>query len=190
MKDKKDIIIEAAAELLIKENYQTMKTADLANIAGVAEGTLYRYFKNKREIFTTVIGYLGNNLIENFFIGIDEKNSLMDNIRIVRLNLKKISKENRHKTIIYGKAFSEIDNEEVKDILRETIDRGIKIIKEMFLWAKEKGELDNSLEELEIVAISFWGIAEFYMKRSIVGFEVKDSEIESIIGILFKVLKK
>ena len=53
--DKYELIINSAIELLQTENYQNMKTATIAKGAGIAEGTIYRYFKNKKEIFEEVI---------------------------------------------------------------------------------------------------------------------------------------
>lgn len=190
MKDKRELIIEAAAEILINENYQTMKTATLANSAGVAEGTLYRYFKNKKEIFVSVLDYLGNAMIESFFVNINREFPLKGNIEIIRNNIKNISRENKFKVIIYGKAFSEIDNDDVKIIMRDIMERGLDEIKKVFSWAIEKDEINLSEEELNIIAISFWGIAEFYIKRSIAGFEIKDNEIENVINFLYKAIKK
>lgn len=190
MKDKRDLIIDAAAEILIHENYQTMKTANLANIAGVAEGTLYRYFKNKKEIFISVLEHLGNEMLVNFFIDVNDENELIKNIETIRKNIKRILSENKFKSIIYGKAFSEIDNEEVKVIMRDIMENGIARIKDMFISATKKGEVVLTEEELHIISLSFWGIAEFYIKRSIAGIEVKDNEIESVINFLYKAIKK
>ena len=89
MKDKRELIIEAAAEVLVKENYQTMKTAKLADMAGVAEGTLYRYFKNKQEIFISVIDHSGREMLNNFFINVSKENTLIENIECIRINIKK-----------------------------------------------------------------------------------------------------
>ena len=190
MKDKRELIIDAASEILINENYQTMKTANLANIAGVAEGTLYRYFKNKKEIFISVLEHLGKEMLVHFFLDVNDDNELIKNIEIIRKNIKKILSENKFKSIIYGKAFSEIDNEEVKVIMRNIMDNGISRIKQMFLAARDKGDVVLTEEELYIISLSFWGVAEFYIKRSIAGFEVKDNEVESVINFLYKAIKK
>lgn len=190
MKDKRELIIEAAAEMLIKENYQTMKTANLANSAGVAEGTLYRYFKNKKEIFISVVDHLGNEMIKSFFVNIKKESPIKENIETIRTNIKNISRENRFKVIIYGKAFSEIDNDEVKIIMRRIMENGLEEIKKVFIWAKDKEEIEITDEELNIIAITFWGIAEFYIKRSIADFEIKDNEIEGVINFLYKAIKK
>jgi TetR/AcrR family fatty acid metabolism transcriptional regulator len=65
--DKRDKIIEAAIEVLSKGNYETMKTASVAAKAGIAEGTIYRYFENKRDLFIEVIREIGKRL-EVYFL--------------------------------------------------------------------------------------------------------------------------
>ena len=189
MKDKRELIIEAAAEVLVKENYQTMKTAKLADMAGIAEGTLYRYFKNKQEIFISVIDQLGKEMLNNFFINVSKKNTLIENIECIRINIKNILSDNKFKTIIYGKAFSEIDNEEVKLIMRDIMENGMEKIKTIFIWAKEKEEIIISEEEINVMSISFWGIGEFYIKRSIAGVNIAEGEIENVINFLYRALK-
>lgn len=47
-------ILEAAERLFARAGYHQTKMADLAAEAGVAVGTLYRYFKNKEEVFASL----------------------------------------------------------------------------------------------------------------------------------------
>lgn len=189
MKDKREIIIEAASELLINENYQTMKTANLANLAGVAEGTLYRYFKNKKEIFISVVEYLVEKVLKHFFADVNTGNELINNIEIIRGNIRFIVNENKFKSIVYGKVFSEIDDEEIKKIMKNMMDQGIFKIKEMFDGAKNRGEINLTNDELEIISLTFWGIADFYIRRSIAGCIIKENEIENAINFLYKAIK-
>lgn len=189
MKDKREIIIEAASELLINENYQTMKTANLANLAGVAEGTLYRYFKNKKEIFISVVEYLTEKVLKHFFMDVDKNEVLINNIEIIRRNIRFIVNENKFKSIVYGKVFSEIDDEKIKEIMKNMMDHGISNIKDMFAGAKARGEINLTEDELEIISLTFWGIADFYIRRSIAGSVIKENEIENAINFLYKAIK-
>ncbi|WP_197421806.1 TetR/AcrR family transcriptional regulator, partial [Sphingomonas sp. CCH9-H8] len=45
-------ILAAARILLAEKGYDACTTADIAERAGVVEGTIYRYFESKRELFT------------------------------------------------------------------------------------------------------------------------------------------
>src|SRR5258708_39450020 len=49
---KRQAIIEAAREIFAKQGYEETTIADIAAAAGVAVGTVYLYFRNKRNIYT------------------------------------------------------------------------------------------------------------------------------------------
>lgn len=51
---RRERIIQAGLSLLIKRPYEQVKVRDVANGAGVALGTVYRYFASKEHLFTAV----------------------------------------------------------------------------------------------------------------------------------------
>ncbi|GAB6097219.1 hypothetical protein JCM14469_34730 [Desulfatiferula olefinivorans] len=54
--DKARRILDAARHLFADKGYDRTATADIAKRAGVAEGTLYEYFKNKEDLLFSCIG--------------------------------------------------------------------------------------------------------------------------------------
>lgn len=48
-------IVQAAAEVFVERGYHPMRLSDIAERAGVGQGTLYRHFKDKREILDSVV---------------------------------------------------------------------------------------------------------------------------------------
>jgi AcrR family transcriptional regulator len=48
-------ILDAALEVFAEKGFASATTAEIAQAAGVAEGTIYNYFKSKRELFIAVI---------------------------------------------------------------------------------------------------------------------------------------
>ncbi len=51
---KKQAIIEAGIEVFGKKNFQSASISEIAERAGVAEGTIYQYFKNKEDLFFSI----------------------------------------------------------------------------------------------------------------------------------------
>ena len=51
---KRQAIIEAAIDIFAKQGYEETTIAQIAAAAGVAVGTVYLYFHNKREIYTQI----------------------------------------------------------------------------------------------------------------------------------------
>lgn len=52
---RKQQILEAAFQVFSEKGFNGATTAEIAGTAGVAEGTIYNYFPNKRELFIAVI---------------------------------------------------------------------------------------------------------------------------------------
>ena len=52
---KRNTILSAAKEMFLEEGYMAVNTNEIAKKAGVSVGTLYSYFKDKREIFLCIM---------------------------------------------------------------------------------------------------------------------------------------
>ncbi|HEX5707468.1 MAG TPA: TetR/AcrR family transcriptional regulator [Pyrinomonadaceae bacterium] len=52
--DKREAILRAATRVFAENGYFNSKVADVARVAGVADGTVYLYFKSKEDILHTI----------------------------------------------------------------------------------------------------------------------------------------
>ncbi len=70
MQDKRKDIVDAAVRTVAEQGLQRTTTAAIAAAAGVGEGTLYRYFKNKDELFECGANraweIISDGLLENY----------------------------------------------------------------------------------------------------------------------------
>ena len=55
--NKKEIIREAAIKVMAEKGFYNTKTAEIANEADVAVGTIYNYFENKNDILDYIFKY-------------------------------------------------------------------------------------------------------------------------------------
>jgi TetR/AcrR family fatty acid metabolism transcriptional regulator len=51
---KRQLIIEAAIEVFSRNGFQNSTISEIAQRAGVAEGTIYQYFKSKEDLFFSI----------------------------------------------------------------------------------------------------------------------------------------
>jgi TetR/AcrR family transcriptional regulator, fatty acid metabolism regulator protein len=51
---RRESIIQAAIEVFSKKDFKTANIAEIARKAGVADGTIYQYFKNKEDLFFSI----------------------------------------------------------------------------------------------------------------------------------------
>ncbi|MDW7739977.1 MAG: TetR/AcrR family transcriptional regulator [Bacillota bacterium] len=61
--DKYQVILEAAVKTFAKTGYHRTRVADIAREAGVADGTVYIYFKNKEDLLISLFQNLMNNFV-------------------------------------------------------------------------------------------------------------------------------
>ena len=52
--DKRNLITEAAVEVFAEKGFRQARVSDIATRAGVADGTIYLYFKNKEDILLSI----------------------------------------------------------------------------------------------------------------------------------------
>lgn len=79
---KEEMILEAAIKIFSEKGFSAATTSEIAKEAGVAEGTIFRYFKTKKELLKKVMVKLMMVFAEEF----------------VTVRIGKILKENRGKS--------------------------------------------------------------------------------------------
>ncbi|WP_026677425.1 TetR/AcrR family transcriptional regulator [Fictibacillus gelatini] len=66
--DKQKKIIAAAIEIFSEKGYSASSTSEIAKRAGVAEGTIFRHYKTKKELLISIVGPIMAKLIAPFII--------------------------------------------------------------------------------------------------------------------------
>lgn len=77
-KETEKKIFDSAVELIFEKGYSSATTSEIAKMAGVAEGTIFRYYPNKKEflhkIVYEVIDRFGERVAIDTFIDVIERN--------------------------------------------------------------------------------------------------------------------
>lgn len=68
MTEKQIKIIEAAAEIFSSKGYAAASTSEIAQKAGVAEGTIFRHYKTKKDLLLSIVIPLMTKLIAPLFL--------------------------------------------------------------------------------------------------------------------------
>ncbi|MDI6601619.1 MAG: TetR/AcrR family transcriptional regulator [Thermoanaerobacteraceae bacterium] len=61
---KRKVIIDAAASIFARDGFDRAKMEDISSQAGIGKGTIYEYFKSKRDLFQEVIKHAVDVYIE------------------------------------------------------------------------------------------------------------------------------
>lgn len=79
-RDKREALLRAARDVLVEQGYHQAKIDEIARRAGVAKGTYYLYFHDKRAIFAELLGGLVAR-IEAAIVRVDETAELGAQVR-------------------------------------------------------------------------------------------------------------
>lgn len=99
-KPKYNQIIEAAVEVIAENGYHASQVAKIANKAGVADGTIYLYFKNKEDILISVFEEKMGQFIAHITEAIKNKNNADEKLfELIKLHFRQLS-EDHHLAIV------------------------------------------------------------------------------------------
>lgn len=132
--DKREAILRAATKVFAGKGYFNSKVADIAKEAGIADGTVYLYFKSKDEILHSIFDRAMAEFIEEGKRELKDFDNAKDKLRrISQLHLERLGAD-REMAIVFQvelrgstkfmEAFSAAGFAEYLDIIRKTIEEG------------------------------------------------------------------
>lgn len=157
-------ILVSAIELFSEKGYEATSTSEIAKNAKVAEGTIFRYYKTKKDLLFAIPSALSNNSLFEAFLN-DFKEILDDDPADFEIFLKKLIL-NRQKFICETAPIIKVVIQEVpfhpelrQKILNTVILPSVKRIKIIIDKFKDQGKLidipSNSIANL--IATSVFG---------------------------------
>jgi TetR/AcrR family fatty acid metabolism transcriptional regulator len=94
-------ILEAAVKVFARQGFHQSTVAQIAKEAGVADGTIYLYFKNKDDILVQFFSYRTKQVFESFRGEVDRAETSSDKLRnLVRRHLAEFQRD-RDGAVVY-----------------------------------------------------------------------------------------
>jgi len=147
-------ILEAAKTIFFRDGFKDANLDEVAVRAGVAKGTLYRYFDNKAELYVAVLAHDGEQFEEKLARAIDASLSAPDQIR--RLGRFYLRHYVEHPN--YFQIFWAVENQELIGPLPEAV---IESVTE--LWERSLGvvarTLERGVEQGQLAPHDCWAVA-------------------------------
>src|SRR5210317_1485206 len=99
--DKYNRILEAAVRVFATRGFYQSTVAQIAKEAGVADGTIYLYFKNKDDILVQFFNYKTKQVFDSFRTEVARADSSLDKLRyLIHRHLKEFQR-NREMAVVY-----------------------------------------------------------------------------------------
>ena len=140
---RKHDIIAKSIQLFAEQGYDGVTYQKIADSCGIARTTLYKYFRNKREIFSTAIWEVANLLIDRYAEILPSKMSAVKHLdRVIHAVLKLLFEQRVILTVIldYVLAAQRAGHNVARPIARHTI--GLRrILQHLVVEGIRTGEL-------------------------------------------------
>jgi TetR/AcrR family fatty acid metabolism transcriptional regulator len=134
--DKREAILRAGVKVFAEKGYFNSKVADIARAAGIADGTVYLYFKSKEEILHSIFDQAMEKFIAEGKRELAKIDSPIDRLKkVAELHLKRLG-DDRDLAIVFQvelrgstkfmQEFSAAGFHEYLEVIRKTVEQGQK----------------------------------------------------------------
>lgn len=135
--EKRNLILKASFELLLKNGFHNTTTDDIAKYAGVSTGIIYRYFPNKKELLICALKVQARELETNIFkldnINISDDlrsilTTLLNRFERVHIKYSDIHEELqslRHSDVDFANCWQDFENY-IKDNIKKVLPDKVK----------------------------------------------------------------
>jgi TetR/AcrR family fatty acid metabolism transcriptional regulator len=132
-KPKYKQIIDAAVIVIAENGYHKSQISKIAKKAGVADGTIYLYFKNKEDILVSVFRNKMGQFIEEIAYAINQKQDANEKLlTLIKMHFSQLSKDS-HLAIVTQLELRQSDSalrQEINQILKPYLTVMDDVIKE------------------------------------------------------------
>jgi TetR/AcrR family fatty acid metabolism transcriptional regulator len=134
VKDKRSAILRAAAQVFAEKGYFNSKVSDIAQEAGIADGTVYLYFRSKDEILRSIFDQAMSDFIREGRVEVFALPDVESKLRkIAELHLARLGAD-RNMAVVFQvelrgstkfmREFSAAGFSEYLDLIKTTIEDG------------------------------------------------------------------
>ncbi len=99
--DKRQRILHAAVKVFAKKGYFGARVAEIASRAGVADGTIYLYFRNKEDILVSLFDEVMSEHIAEARQQLQRAEGAAERLRLVAENHLRLLGENRDLAVVF-----------------------------------------------------------------------------------------
>jgi len=142
--DKYQRILEAAIKVFAEQGFFQSTIAQIAKEAGVADGTIYLYFKNKDDILVQFFNYKAKQVFDGFREEVNRAESAVDKLRnLIRRHLAEFQRD-RNMAILYQSETHQsfrLAEEQIKEMSNMYLD----IVAEIMEQGQQEGLIRKNL---------------------------------------------
>ncbi len=142
--DKYHRILEAAVKVFAEQGFFQSTISQIAKEAGVADGTIYLYFKNKDDILTQFFSYKTKLVFDRFKEAVEEGPNAIEKLKnLIRKHLEEFQRD-RNMAVVYQTETHQttrMAEYQIKEMSKKYLD----IISEIVEQGQQEGSIRRNL---------------------------------------------
>ncbi|MBH0230090.1 TetR family transcriptional regulator [Halobacillus yeomjeoni] len=183
-KPKYKQIIEAAVEVIAENGYHSSQVSKIAKKAGVADGTIYLYFKNKEDILVSLFQDKMGQFIEKIEQETTSRQTAEEKLlTLIQTHFKQLAAD--HHLAIVTQLELRQSNKELRQKINGVLKRYLNVIDSIIEEGMEEGLFRSGLD-LRLVRQMIFGtldetVTNWVMKDQRYNIEDQAEEVHSLI---------
>lgn len=142
--DKDERILEAAIKVFAEQGFHQATISQIAREAGVADGTIYLYFKNKDDIMVRFFDQRTKRAFSRFRVAVDRVDNARDKLTVlIRTHLEEFQL-NRDMAVVY-QAETHRNNRSCEEQIRDMSKMYLDIVSEIVEQGQQEGLMRKDL---------------------------------------------
>jgi len=194
LSEKEEKILQSSIKLFSKKGFNAATSKEIAKDAGISEGTIFKYFKTKKDILKAILIHLISMLSEKIVLkGIkdifnDAKERDIKTVlkKVIYDRIKMVDKIYPMAQIIFMEALL---HEEIRDaIYNNIIKNALNMFIEFYSEMSQKNILRKDIDPMVVFRSILANIAIFIAQRKIFSkhfkFDDLDNDIDKVIDVI------
>lgn len=133
-------ILEAAVKVFAEQGFFQSTVAQIAKEAGVADGTIYLYFKNKDDILVQFYEFKTRQVFERFRKSVDQGRTAIEKLRnLIRTHLEEFQKD-PNMAMVY-----QVETHQQRQVAQDPIKAMAKMYRDMIDEVVELGQEEGTI---------------------------------------------
>lgn len=138
-------IIEAAVVVIAENGYHQAQVSKIAKQAGVADGTIYLYFKNKEDILISLFREKMGSFVEKIQKEIEGISSPSEKLYVMIEKHFQLLAADRHLAIVTQLELRQ-SNKEIRQRINGVLKEYLKVVESILVEGIKKGEFRKDLD--------------------------------------------
>jgi AcrR family transcriptional regulator len=140
---RRDEIVDAAVRVFARTPYRAARTADVAAVAGIAEGTIFRHFDSKRALYLATLERVLASVREQYRTIADTTPDAVTAVRAMASCSQEHATADADELRLRQRAVAESDDADVRALLLQGYQQVQQIVAEVMRRGQQQGVMDT-----------------------------------------------